>query len=102
MIDAENFTELPFVHTHDRFTVFFCGDHIFIEGKEYPVGQCCVDVLNWTESFLLYINRRMLDFYYAAKRLLNEDTDRQPAPHRRRYVPHGNIYRRYRSIGIWR
>ncbi len=35
-----------FTYTYDQFTVFFYGDHVFIGGKEYPLGQCVVDIMN--------------------------------------------------------
>ena len=43
-------TEFEYTYTYDQFTVFFYGDRVFIGGKDYPVGQCCVDILNLDES----------------------------------------------------
>ena len=36
----------------ERPTVFFYGDHVFIGGKEYLIGQCCVDMMNLNEAVL--------------------------------------------------
>ena len=33
-------------YTYDQFTVFFYGDHVYISGKEFPIGQCVVDMMN--------------------------------------------------------
>ena len=44
--------EIPFTYTYDQFTVFFHGDHVFIGEKDFPIGQCCVDIMNLDESVL--------------------------------------------------
>ena len=41
-----------YTYTYDQFTVFFYGDHVFIGRNEYPIGQCCVDVMNLNEAVL--------------------------------------------------
>ena len=66
---------LPYTYTYDQFTVFFYGDHIFIGGKEYPIGQCCVDVMNLNEVLLKKIARRVKVCISAAVDLLTKKTD---------------------------
>ena len=61
-------------YTYDQFTVFFYGDHVFVGGKEYPVGQCCVDIMNLDESILNEIDRRVRELIPAAQALLKEKT----------------------------
>ena len=56
-------------------TVFFHEDHVFIGGKEYPIGQCCVDIVNLDESVLKEIDQRVWKFIPAAQALLTEKTD---------------------------
>lgn len=38
--------EIPFTYTYDQFTVFFHDDHVFVGEKDFPIGQCCVDILS--------------------------------------------------------
>ena len=38
--------EIPFTYTYDQFTVFFHDDHVFVGEKDFPIGQCCVDIMN--------------------------------------------------------
>ena len=64
-----------YTYTYDQFTVFFYGDHVFIGGKEYPIGQCCVDVMNLNESVLKKIARRVKVCVSAAADLLTKKTD---------------------------
>ena len=52
MTDEQNCIERIYTYTYDQFTVFFHEDHVFIGGKEYPIGQCCVDMVNLDESVL--------------------------------------------------
>ena len=66
---------LPYTYTYDQFTVFFYRDHVFIGGKEYPIGQCCVDVMNLNESVLKKIARRAKVCVSAAADLLTKKTD---------------------------
>ena len=51
--------ELDYTYTYDQFTVFFYGDRVFIGKKDYPIGQCCVDVMNLEEPILNEIDRRV-------------------------------------------
>lgn len=71
----EEQTIIPFTYTYDQFTVFFYGNHVYISGKEYPIGQGVVDILNLGESILDEIDRRVREFIPAAHALLTEKTD---------------------------
>ncbi len=64
-----------FTYTYDQFTVFFYGDHVYIGGKEFPIGQCVVDVMNLDESVLDEIDRQVREFIPAAQDLLENKTD---------------------------
>lgn len=64
-----------FTYTFDQFTVFFYGDHVYIGGKEFPIGQSVVDVLNMDESVLDELDRRVREFIPAAQTLFDEKTD---------------------------
>ena len=66
---------IPYTYTYDQFTVFFHGEHVYIGGKAYPVGQCCVDVMNLDEKNLDEIDHRVEQFIPAAQSLLTEKTD---------------------------
>ena len=68
---------IPYTCSYDQFTVFFYGDHVFVGGKEYPIGQCCVDVMNLDEAILNKIARRIKVCLSAAVDLL---TKKQTAP----------------------
>ena len=50
MADKQNCIERIYTYTYDQFTVFFYDTHVFIGGKEYAIGQCCVDIANLDES----------------------------------------------------
>ena len=64
-----------YTYTYDQFTVFFYGDHVFIGGKEYPIGQCCVDIMNLNEAVLKKTARRVKVCISAAVDLLTKKTD---------------------------
>ncbi len=68
-------TVYEYTYTYDQFTVFFYGDRIFIGKKDYPIGQCCVDILNLDEAVLDEIDRRARELIPAAMGLLREKTD---------------------------
>jgi len=53
-------------YTYDCFTVFFYGDHVYVGGKEYPVGQCCVDVMNLDDTIPDELDRRVRELIPAA------------------------------------
>ena len=75
MAEKEERTEFEYAYPYGNFTVFFYGDRVYIGGTEYPIGQCVVDVMNLNDTYLLEINRRMLDFARAVQHTLEEDTD---------------------------
>ena len=59
----------------DRFTVFFTGDTVFLDGTAFPLGQLTTDVLNLDSEVLTEIDRRIDDFMSATWTLLQEKTD---------------------------
>lgn len=65
----------PFTYTYDQFTVFFHGSRIYIGETNYPVGQCCVDILNMDEHILDEIDRCVSAFVPAAWDLLQKKTN---------------------------
>ncbi len=69
--------EFDYTYTYDQFTVFFYGNRVFIGKKDYPIGQCCVDVMNLDESILGEIDRRVRLFIPAARKL---PIEKQTAP----------------------
>jgi len=75
MAEDQERIETTFTYTYDQFTVFFYGDHVYIGGKEYPIGQCCVDVVNLDEAVLNEIDHRVTAFIPAALALLKEKTN---------------------------
>lgn len=66
---------IPHTYTYDQFTVFFYGDRIFVGEKDFPTGQCSVDMMNLSEDILNTIDHRVQDFLPAAQQLLTEKTD---------------------------
>ena len=68
-------TVYEYTYTYDQFTVFFHGDRVFVGRKDYPIGQCCVDILNLDEAVLDEIDRRARELIPAAMDLLKEKTD---------------------------
>lgn len=68
-------TEFEFTYTYDRFTVFFYGDRVFVGKQDYPIGQCCMDILNLDEAVFGEIARRVRELVPAARDLLTEKTD---------------------------
>ena len=70
-------TEFEYTYTYDQFIVFFYGDRVFIGRKDYPVGQCCVDILNLGETVLDKIDQRVREFIPAAENLLIEKRQRR-------------------------
>ena len=59
----------------DRFTVFFTGDIVFLDGTTFPLGQLTTDVLNLNGEILTEIDQRVGDFMFAVWTLLQEKTD---------------------------
>ena len=75
MSELLNRTYAPYSYTYDQFTVFFHGGRVYIGEKNYPVGQCCVDILNMDESVLDELDRRMREFVPTAWDLLKKKTN---------------------------
>ena len=46
-----------FTEAVDDFTALFYSDRVFIGAREYPIGQCVVDILNLEESELFRIDQ---------------------------------------------
>ena len=46
--------------------------------KDYPIGQCCVDVMNLDELILIEIDRRIMLFIPSARKLPAEKQTAQP------------------------
>lgn len=59
----------------DRFDLFFSGNHVYMSGKEFPLGQVGVEVLALETSVLTEIDRRVGKFLSAVWPLLQEKTD---------------------------
>ena len=68
-------TEFEFTYTYDQFTVFFYGERVFVGKQDYPIGQCCMDILNLDEAVFGEIARRVRELVPAARDLLTEKTD---------------------------
>ena len=62
-------------NTFDRFSVFFTGGTVFLDGAAFPLGQLTTDVLNLDGEILTEIDRRIDDFMSAVWTLLQEKTD---------------------------
>lgn len=75
MAEGQVQLEGVYTYTYDQFTVFFYENHVFIGGKEYPIGQSCVDIVNLDEAVLKEIDRRVWEYIPAAQALLTEKTD---------------------------
>ena len=73
MTEQTERTEIPY--TYDQFTVFFHDDRVFIGGKDFPLGQCCVDIMELEGSVLDEIEQRVRAFAPAAQALLSEKKD---------------------------
>ena len=43
---------IPFTHTYDQFTTFFYDGRVYLSDTSYPIGQCCVDIVNMDEEVL--------------------------------------------------
>ena len=69
-------------NTFDRFTVFFTGDTVFLDGTAFPLGQLTTDVLNLDSEVLTEIDRRVDDFMSAMWMLLQEKKTAPPTPRR--------------------
>ena len=59
----------------DRFSVFFTGDTVFLDGAAFPLGQLTTDVLTLDSAILTEIDRRVNDFISVVWTRLQEKTD---------------------------
>jgi len=75
MVEEQTRLERVYTYTYEQFTVFFYENHVFIGGREYPIGQCGVDVVNLDEAVLNEMDQRVSAFIPAALALLAEKTD---------------------------
>ena len=75
MLEQQERTYTPYTYTYDQFTVFSHGGRVYIGEKDYPVGQCCVDILNMDESVLDELDRRVQEFVPAAWNLFHKKTN---------------------------
>ena len=48
---------IPHTYTYDQFTAFFYEGRVYLSDTNYPIGQCCVDVMNMDEEVLDEIDR---------------------------------------------
>lgn len=62
-------------NTFDRFSVFFTGGTVFLDGAAFPLGQLTTDVLNLDGKILTEVDRRVNHFMPAVWTLLQEKTD---------------------------
>ena len=62
-------------NTFDRFSVFFTGDTVFLDGAAFSLGQLITDVLNLDGGLLTEIDQRVDDFISVVWTLLQEKTD---------------------------
>ena len=66
----------------DRFSAFFTGDTVFLDGTAFPLGQLTTDVLNLNSEVLMEVDRRVNDFMSAVWTLLQKKQTAPSAPHR--------------------
>ena len=52
MAEREERICIPFTHTYDQFTTFFYDGRVYLSDTSYPIGQCCVDIVNMDEEVL--------------------------------------------------
>ena len=66
---------IPFAHPYDQFAAFFYEGRVYLSDTSYPIGQCCVDIVNMDEEVLSEIDRCVEEFIPAARKLLMEKTN---------------------------
>lgn len=59
----------------DRFDLFFSGNYVYVNGKEFSLGQISVEILALENSVLTEIDRRVGAFLSAVWPFLQEKTD---------------------------
>lgn len=62
-------------NTFNRFSVFFTGDTVFLDGTVFPLGQLTTDVLNLDGKVLTEIDQRVNHFISVVWTLLQGKTD---------------------------
>ena len=65
-------------NTFDRFSVFFTGDTVFLDGAAFSLGQLITDVLNLDGGLLTEIDQRVDDFISVEWTLLQKNRQRRP------------------------
>ena len=75
MEDREISHFIPYTYAYDQFTAFFYGGRVFLGGKDRPIGQRVVDIMNLNDEVLDEINRRIWQMIPAARALLKENAD---------------------------
>ena len=86
MEDREISQFIPYTYAYDQFTAFFYGGRVFLGGKDRPIGQRVVDIMNLDDEVLDEINRRMWQMIPAARALLKENADSAAASVRHRTI----------------
>ena len=72
-------------NTFDRFSVFFTGDTVFLDGTVFPLGRLTTDVLNLDSEVLTEIDQRVHAFISALPlcgHCFRKKQTALPAPHR--------------------
>ena len=62
MAEQEGHISIPFTHTCDQFTTFFYDGRVYLSDTSYPIGQCCVNIVNMDEEVLDEIDRVRLGY----------------------------------------
>ena len=75
MAEQEGHISIPFTHTCDQFTTFFYDGRVYLSDTSYPIGQCCVNIVNMDEEVLDEIDRCVEEFIPAAQALLSKKTN---------------------------
>ena len=65
-----------FTEAVDDFTALFYSDRVFIGAREYPIGQCVVDILNLEESELFRIDQILMEFFHTVQEVWEQDTEK--------------------------
>ena len=65
-----------FTEAVDDFTALFYSDRVFIGAREYPIGQCVVDILNLEESELFRIDQILMEFFHTVQEVWEQYTEK--------------------------
>ena len=88
-------------NTFDRFSVFFTGDTVFLDGTVFPLGQLATDVLNLDGKVLTEIDRRVNYFISVVWTLLQEKQTAPPVPLRNGSTLSGIRFLICQSTGVY-